>query len=772
MRLQYQIEATGIGQLKRVFRSVEQEQQASATRSANRYTRTWARTLAQVKREAMAAERSGRAPGAPMAGRLPGQARGVAGSAAERAGHQRRLRDIDAEGRRRIQTIKDAASVQRAHDATAHRAKLRNIEAEKHREVSVLTRRRIGREPGAERTAGRVTGFLGRSVSGAVGDVARVGGGILALGGGFAGVNAVQSQLQLGAQASSLANQAGMPKRKGEILATAQGVKGVTAPDALAALEQWQGLTGDLAGGMKMLPQLAKVSIATGTDLADMTAAAGNALNTLALDIKDPTARMKALDSVMRTISAQGAVGAVEVKMLATEMAGLAASSQQFSGGAERSLKVMGAMAQTTRAIGGASSAAEAITSLERFASELSEKSVQFKALGVDVWTKGPGPKKLRPQEEIVVEFLKKTKGDPEKLGKMFNERSIRAVRGYQQIYADAETKKKGGGEAAVRAEFSKYLNVQTGTQVIQERYQSRLEDPDIKLMEVTKSFNREVGTRLIPVLEEITPKLKDLIPAAADATQKIAEIGSWAVENPFHGVAAIIATKVGADLATAGIGAAVKKSIEGLITGQMSMMGKLGAITVAGATFYFAGRSLIDFIFDAKDRGTSGAAVEGAQRGADIANAQVDIQRRRREWRSGIESGAISAGTPEPTAVSPVAAKSLLEGATGTVEGLKSTNAAATQGLWETLKNSILGTGPGFLDVREAQAKQGGNQQALADLAKMQELLRPVIEAQLRAAQEAQAAAQAQRAAVAGGGGTPGADSPKRNSPIVNRGG
>src|SRR4030042_1862251 len=136
MRLQYQIEATGIGQLKRVFRSVEQEQQASATRSANRYTRTWARTLAAVKREAMAVERSGRAPGAAMAGRLPGQARGVAGSAAERAGHQRRLRDIDVEGRAKIRAITSTAREESHIENYRHRIKLRNNEREKAREHS------------------------------------------------------------------------------------------------------------------------------------------------------------------------------------------------------------------------------------------------------------------------------------------------------------------------------------------------------------------------------------------------------------------------------------------------------------------------------------------------------------------------------------------------------------------------------------------------------------------------------------------------------------
>lgn len=751
MRLEYEIQATGLGQLKRVMRSVEQEQRSSAVRSANNYTRIWARQLAQLKRQMMAAQARGAGP----RGALPARGESTAGTTTamvvEKRTQSMRLQHIDQEGHKRIRMIKDTERIVQAGVRTTHRIKLRNIEREKAREIAAEAKKRV------ERTAFRGTMARAglRGLGAGVGTVGRVGGGILALGGGFAATNAIQGQMALSAQASTLANQAGMPARKAEIAAVVQNVRGVAPEEAMRSLEQWQGLTGDLAAGMEILPQLAKVSIATGTDMADMTAMAGNALNALAVDIQDPTERLKALNDVMRTISAQGAVGAVEVANLATEMAGMAASAGQFAGGSAQSIKVMGAMAQMARRLGGASSAAEAITSLERFTTDLTSKSKALKNLGVDIWTpKGQGPKRIRAQQDVIVEILQKTQADPEKLGKIFGQYGIRAIRGYGQVYREAEARQKGTGAEAVRREFAGMLDIQTGEGVIQQRYQSRLEDADVRLMEVSKRFNEEIGTRLLPVLTELIPVFEKLIPTAADLATGFGKVASWTIENPFKAAGAVIAAKAAQSMAEAAIGEVVKKAIEG----QISTAGKAGLVfSVAAATFMF-GKSLIDFIFDAQGAGQSQAAVEGAQRGAEIAKAEVTMQR---ETRAARERGE--------TVPPPMPAKTrdaLVQTALATTQDIKATSDVATQGFWDTLKNTLLGTGPGFGEVREAQAKQAAGQEgAMQDVARIQELLAPVIDAQLKAAAAAQDAAQAQRASSMA------PDAPKRNSPVLNRG-
>jgi len=516
-----------------------------------------------------------------------------------------------ANAQRMMDRANRAADLERTRADVARLRSFERAELEKTRTVERETRKRAAAEERAarqsaaaakaaarkdeasrarfrSRTAGSVTGAFGHA-AGTVGRFAVGAGTIL---GGIGATAAVGSQMRLLGQASALANQAGMPGRKGEILNRVQDIRGVTAESGMGALEGWQTLTGELNTGLSMLPQLAKTALATGSDLTELTQAAGNAFNTLGQDITDPVAKMAALDNVMRTIAAQGAIGAVELKDLAREMAGMAATAAQFAGGTERSIQVMGAMAQVARSKGGAGSAAEAITSLERFASDLVEKSSTLKAMGINVWTpKGQGPKKLRRQEDIMVDILTKTSGDPEKIAKVFGIYGKRAVGGFGRIYQEAEAKKPGAGAEAVRAEFNRFLDVRTGEKAIQERYQSRLEDPDIKAAEALKEFNKQVGTQLLPVITKMIPEFTKLIPLFTSAAEGVAKFVGWVAENPYKGLGVIISGLVAKDLAAAGIGAMAKAAIEVALTTSLGggLLGK-GATAAAPGLFSVGG--------------------------------------------------------------------------------------------------------------------------------------------------------------------------------------
>src|SRR6185436_14121741 len=97
-------------------------------------------------------------------------------------------------------------------------------------------------------------------------------------------------------------------------------------------------VTGDLETARQLLPEMSKVALATSTDLAELGSAMGSAFIPLADQIKNPTERLKAMNAVMKATAGMGAVGAVEVKDLAAEMAGLAAASQRFGGNARENL--------------------------------------------------------------------------------------------------------------------------------------------------------------------------------------------------------------------------------------------------------------------------------------------------------------------------------------------------------------------------------------------------------------------------------------------------
>jgi hypothetical protein len=263
------------------------------------------------------------------------------------------------------------------------------------------------------------------------------------------------------------------------------------------------------------------------------------------------------------------------------------------------------------------------------------------------------------------------------------------------------------------------------------------------------------VGSKLLPVLTQLIPKFSELVPKIADATKAAAGMASWAIENPLQGLGAIILAKVTADIAAAQIGGAVSKGV-----GSLLQRAPMGSLAIASAAFAVtAGTIAIETLVEGKERGQRQAAVSEAQRGADIANAKVAIQR----------AGGVAGLSPDRRS-------ELLKTAESTIQQTKQVDEIASQGFLETLWNSITG-GPGFQAVAQAQEQQKTSDSAIQDAAEMVALLSSLNESQQQAIKEQQANTAAQRETaeavrnISLGAGS-GADSPRRNSPILNRGG
>jgi hypothetical protein len=531
----------------------------------------------------------------------------------------------------RAATERTRADARRLRDnERAQREQTRTNDREARRRTAIASAEARHEEAARRRfrasTAHAVTGAFGRSV-GTVGSWAAGAGTLL---GGLGAGMAVSSQMGLIGRASSLANQAGAPGRKSEILAFSQTIQGVSGEQAIGALEQWQTLTGQLDVGMGKLREFNDLALATGTDLGDMTSAAASAFTTLATDIKDPKEQMKALTEVMATFAAQGAIGAVELKQLATEMPGLAATASKFGKDRALAMKELGAIAQVARAKGGASSTPEVITSLERFGSEIISKEADLKAMGVDIWgdKKLKGRGKLKTAQELIVQIVSKSRGDLSKLGGVFNERSIRAVQGFASVYQAAESTKAGSGEAAVRAQFGEFLgpNVQLGADEIQRRAASRKADPDLMLAEAVKKFKYSVGSELLPVLTQLIPEVAKLTPKFAEAAKAAGGFISWATKHPTEGIGVALAALMAKDIAAAGIGASVRTAME---TGFSSMAGKFGAAGIAisiGTASFLITKALIEAHYAEKVEKEKRTAVADATAGATLANARTEL--------------------------------------------------------------------------------------------------------------------------------------------------
>ncbi|HEU4544353.1 MAG TPA: hypothetical protein VFR23_24695 [Jiangellaceae bacterium] len=388
------------------------------------------------------------------------------------------------------------------------------------------------------------------------------------------------------------------------------------------------------------MPELAELALATSTNLDELNAAAGNAFIPLADKIKDPQERLKALLTTMRAIAGQGAVGAVEIKDLATEMAGLAAATNKFKGDPAELIKTVGAMAQAARQRGGAATAAEAITPVSRFVTDLASKGgTAFKRQGIDVFA-NKEQTLLKDPEEIIVDVLKKTGGSLPKISQLFGVYAEKAVAGFSPLFSrdqaeaqlqlegpnavkgqariDLQRRLKSGefGEAAVRAEFKRLRSAELSPEQQRERAQSRLQDSDLQFKEAMKKFNAAIGSELLPVLTKLVPEFAKLIPSLTTAASLFAKLVESVVKDPVGSVFKLIAAKLVLDLASAGIGNAIRGALLRLVGGA----GAGGAGGVGGAVGGAAGAG--KFLGKPTAAGVLGAAGIGLAVGGLAASA------------------------------------------------------------------------------------------------------------------------------------------------------
>lgn len=471
-----------------------------------------------------------------------------------------------------------------------------------------------------ERSASRIATGVGRTAGG-IGTALK---GAAAVGAGIAGVgaaNALAVQIEESKQASILANQAGTPELKGQLLKEARGVRGFTGEEALAGMSEFVTKTGDLDTARGLLKDLGDLALATGTDLGDLGATAGQAFNVLKDQIDDPVERMKQLKELMGTLAQQGNMGAVEIRDLAQDFGKLGAATRAFEGGAPELLRSMGAFAQIAVARGGAESSADASTAASRMAGDIVTHRDSFKELGVDIKSKNDQTK-LRSPMEIIADVLDKTGGDIEKTSGLFGIESGKIFKGIAATYSEAEKKEKGSGHDAVMAEFKRFSGAQLDEKQLQDRVASRMGDTDIQLKENLKAFNTAIGNELLPTVTKLVPEFTKLIPPVTGAVKVLAKMVEMFADNPLAGIGAVIAGSVVKDIATAGVGDAIKSTIagEGPGIGGAAALGATAGIAIASAIFTVG---VANFETKDADMNRSGELLKNARESNDVATVK-----------------------------------------------------------------------------------------------------------------------------------------------------
>ena len=580
MILEYQVRSVGHEQLRAAMRTVDGEAERLARKGQQRERRAQqgSQNTAAVAKAAADKELKAKEKAISQASRAEERARLKKERDEARARSRREREEKRAADRIRRYEERQYAGVLAHRNKMADRARRDQERQEKN---ALLSRQRTAIR--LRQGAGRVFGGTARAIGGGIRTLGSVGvlGGTLALG------NAVGVRSSESAMATDLANQASEkadPKLRDELLKESQGVRGFTGGEVLGSMSEFVAKTGELETARAIMQDLGELSLATGADLNDLGATAGAAFNVIRDQIDDPKEQLKELKELMATLAQQGAMGAVEIRDLARDFGKLGAATRSFEGGAPQLLRTMGAFAQMAVARGGAEGSADASTASVRLASDIVTNRKKFKGLGVDVKSEAD-PTKLRDPLEIMIDVLKKTKGDVVKTGGLFGQESAKIFKSLAAVYSEGEKKEKGSGAKAVRDEFARFATAEMSAEDIRGKADLRAGEADIQFKEAMKEFNAELGQRLLPELTKLIPKIAELTPHIAAAADALIRLAGWLAENPLEGFGAAILLFMTKELAAVGFSALFERAIMGMMGSGVPGVGGGGGVapTVGG---------------------------------------------------------------------------------------------------------------------------------------------------------------------------------------------
>lgn len=283
---------------------------------------------------------------------------------------------------------------------------------------------------------------------------------------------------------------------------------GLSRQELLDGAAAYVALTGDAKGAASGMALFAKVSNATGATIADVSATAAAMKDNLQIDPKDFEAAFSALH-------VQGKAGAVELRELATELAGVAPSFAKFKGGGGTAgLAEMGAALQVVRK--GFGSTSEAATGFRSLLVAVQRNAKKFQAAGVRIYDKDPktGKKTLRDFSDIVDAISNsKLAKDPTLLTKAFG--ADEAKRAYDQLSSNRalldELIRKSQDKNAIDRDAAAYLASPAA------KVSKAWEAAKQKLAEV---FTPERIAKFAAALEEVVVTMGNVIDAMERAKQ------------------------------------------------------------------------------------------------------------------------------------------------------------------------------------------------------------------------------------------------------------
>jgi hypothetical protein len=495
---------------------------------------------------------------------------------AEKA-EQKRTKDQEREVKKRIrdeskeQEKARRADIRETEKAEEYKARLRIRSSEMAgRAAAREVREEMREREKAARAAGRLgssaAGGVGRGLTGMRGQLAGAG---LGIAGGFMLADAVRNEVsneKLAAQIINATTPAGEKQSRSlsQVMATASGASlatGMGRDEILGGMLRYakSARGGDIAGIEKNIGFFAKLAQTTGTDITDLTDAAG------VLQSQNPDLGSEGMRKIMLRGWAQSKAGTMSMADFAKNIGVMTSTRTSFAGDmAENQATLMG-LGQIARTGG---DVGEAGTFVKDIALEATKANVKFKKhSGKDLF-KTDKYGRIESPESLIGDIFRNTKGNIQQINELMGVRGGALFRELEGSYISGAGKKNdvNAGVAAVMANVRSITGASATEADLNKQSAVSLDTPGQKLTVAWNAIADRLQTAVVPAIEAFAKKLGDPamqrhIDAIIDALGHLAE---FVVEHP---IGAIIAAKASESIVQAGIGAVVSRAIAGQMT-------------------------------------------------------------------------------------------------------------------------------------------------------------------------------------------------------------
>lgn len=453
-------------------------------------------------------------------------------------------------------------------------------------------------EASRKRVLGSVTGVASTAAKGVVG--------LLTGTTAFAGADAARERLQNERVAAQLSNASTEYDSNGKriksvsqesLLKAAEDNArrfGTSSSGNLEAIGKIQAATGNTQLGIDVLPELSKLSLATGADLGDLSnlVASFNASN-----------KGFSPDQILGLVRASaglGKSGNAELKDLAAPLARLAGPAASYGGSHAENIRTSGALLEETNASANSPDAAR--TYVQDYFLGITKHESQLKSLGVA--TRDKEGNKLS-QKQIVQNYEEAVSS-----GRISDKQNIKIL-GIQGLNVSTRIQSQRKAEidrlkdedrATLRAQgksdadiekqisktnytdktknfvadmFARYERTPLTKQNVEDEADAVMKTKAQQVAVAMERFKGALGERIVPVLDKIIP----ILPKLADAIMFVID---QLVNHPWRSALLGVGALVGKALAQEMAAAAIAKTIQGSMASGISAIGPALIVALA----------------------------------------------------------------------------------------------------------------------------------------------------------------------------------------------